>query len=90
MSKNNRICTKSHCACLKAISICAVEKGKKVMIDRSNRSFFFLHRTTEQLDITKKLYKWIELKNQQQLGHSSLFFQCKVLDVYKFQQTRSI
>ena len=41
MSKNNRICTKSHCACLKAISICAVEKGKKVMIDRSNRSFFF-------------------------------------------------
>ena len=40
MSKNNRICTKSHCACLKAISICAVEKGKKVMIDRSNRIFF--------------------------------------------------
>ena len=55
MSKNNRICTKSHCACLKAISICAVEKGKKVMIDRSNR--IFLQRTTKELDITKKIIR---------------------------------
>jgi hypothetical protein len=38
-SKNSRISTKSHCARLKAISVCIVAEGQNVTNNRHNKCF---------------------------------------------------